>query len=61
MEQANSVHTTSRRRPEDAATFTLMLLKAAVLGPDHGMAPAADRPLRPVLAGGEAAKVREVA
>ncbi len=61
MTKAEATSTTPRRRPEDAATFTLMLLKAAILGPDMGMAPAPSGPRRPVLAGGAARKVREIA
>ncbi|MGR7993825.1 hypothetical protein [Xanthobacter sp. ZOL 2024] len=61
MAQAAHTSTTPRRRPEDAATFTLMLLKAAILGPDHGAAPVQTEPKRPILAGGAARKVREIA
>lgn len=59
MEQAKSVHTTPRRRPEDAATITLLLLKASVLPPAGNAVPVIT-PRFPVLAGGAVAE-REVA
>jgi hypothetical protein len=61
MPKAAATYTTPRRRPEDAATITLMLLKASILGPDLGAAPVKAEPNRPVLAGGAARKVRETA
>jgi len=44
----------TRRRPEDAATIALMLLKASVL-PPAGSAAVISTPRLPVLAGGAAA------
>ena len=60
MAQAISTHTTPRRRPEDAATITLMLLKASVLGPERGAAAADLPPRRPAPVTG-AARALEVA
>lgn len=48
-------HPTPRRRPEDAAAFTVMLIKASVL-PPAGSAAAVSTPRLPVLAGGAAAE-----
>jgi len=56
---ARSVITVSRRA-EAAATFTLMLLKAATLGPDQGPALVKAEPKRPVLTDGAAKKVKEI-
>ena len=61
MPKATRTVITVSRRPEDAATFTLMLLKAAILGPNHGPAPVKAEPKRPVLTDGAAEKVRETA
>lgn len=52
MAQAGSVHTTPRRRPEDAATIGLMMLKASISGLDNGPAPVKPAPKSPVLVGG---------
>lgn len=60
MSKAAHRHTTIRRRPEDAATLGLMLLKASIKGLDDGMAPAAAR-REPVLAGGAAVRALELA
>ncbi len=49
-----------RRRLEDAATISLMLLKASVLGPEPGAAAADLPPRRPAPVTG-AARAREVA
>lgn len=46
---------TIRRRPEDAATITLLLLKATLLGPHAGDAAPVTSPRRPVLIDGVAA------
>lgn len=46
---------TIRRRPEDAATLTLLLLKATLLGPGAGNAAPVATPRRPVLIDGVAA------
>ncbi|MDQ0507420.1 hypothetical protein [Xanthobacter agilis] len=59
MPKATDVSNTVSRRAEDAATITLMLLKATILGPRHGGALAEAEPKRPVLAGGAAHKVKE--
>lgn len=61
MPTATRTVITVSRRAEDAATLTLMLLKAAVLGPDHGAALVKPEPKRPVLTDGAAEKVREIA
>lgn len=52
---AMHTHITPRRRPEDAAAFTLMLIKASVL-PPAGSAAVVSTPRLPVLAGGAAAE-----
>ncbi|MBB5754635.1 hypothetical protein [Prosthecomicrobium pneumaticum] len=57
---ATVAHTTpARRRPEDAATLALMLLKAS-LGLDGSAAPVRSDPA-PVLAGGAAERIAEAA
>lgn len=60
MPEAAHTSTTPRRRPEDAATITLMLLKASVLGPERGAASADLPPRRPAPVTG-AARTLEVA
>lgn len=55
MSKAVVTHITSRRRPEDAATIGLMLLKASIAGLSDGTASAEPAPRSPVLAGGAAA------
>lgn len=52
---AMRTHTTPHRRPEDAATIALLLLKASVLPPAGSAAPVVT-PRLPVLAGGAAAE-----
>ncbi len=59
MPKATRTVITVSRRAEDAATLTLMLLKASILGPRHGGAPVEAEPRRPVLAGGAAHTVKE--
>ncbi len=59
MPKANRTVITVSRRAEDAATLTLMLLKASLLGPRHGGALVEDAPRRPVLVGGAARSVKE--
>lgn len=54
MSKAAQTSITPRRRPEDAATFALMLLKASI-GLDGSAAPVAT-PKQPVLAGGAMAE-----
>ena len=44
--------TRSRRRPEDAATIGVMLLKALLVVPPDNPAPVVANPRSPVLAGG---------
>lgn len=52
-------HPTPRRRPEDAATIALLLIKASVL-PPAGSAAAVSTPRLPVLVGGAAAERESV-
>lgn len=59
MAKATRVSNTVSRRAEDAATLTLMLLKASILGPRHGGVLVEAEPKHPVLAGGAAHKVKE--
>lgn len=59
MAKATRVSNTVSRRAEDAATLTLILLKASILGPRHGGALVEVKPRRPVLAGGAARSVKE--
>lgn len=60
MSKAVVTHITSRRRPEDAATIGLMLLKASIAGLSDGAAMADPAPKAPVLVGG-AARALELA
>ncbi|MFG1413476.1 hypothetical protein V5G24_20410 [Xanthobacter sp. VTT E-85241] len=59
MDQAKNQPTTSRRRPEDAAAFGVMLLKGLLITPPSSPALVKANPKLPVLTGGVAAKVRE--
>lgn len=61
MDQAKNEPTTSRRRPEDAATFGVMLLKSLLIAPPTSPALVRVDPKSPVLTGGAAAKVMEEA
>ena len=60
MPKAVATHTTNRRRPEEAATIGLMLLKASIQGLDDGLSPVEAKPVAPVLVGG-AARALELA
>ncbi|MFG1462255.1 hypothetical protein V5F77_05075 [Xanthobacter sp. DSM 24535] len=59
MPKAASTSTTPRRRPEDAATFGVMLLMGLLITPPSSPALVKANPKLPVLTGGVAAKVRE--
>jgi hypothetical protein len=59
MPKAASTTITSRRRPEDAATFGVMLLMGLLITPPSSPALVKANPKLPVLTGGVAAKVRE--
>ncbi|MFG1260022.1 hypothetical protein V5F79_22100 [Xanthobacter flavus] len=61
MPKAVRTFTTVSRRAEDAATFTLMLLKVAILGPGDEPALVTAEPKRPVLTDGAAKVVKEIA
>ena len=54
MSKADRRSTTFRRRPEDAATFGVMLLKASIVGLDDKAAPVVPAPRKPTLVGGVA-------
>ena len=60
MSKAAVSNTTSRRRPEDAATIGLLLLKASIQGLDDDGAMAVSSPRRPTLVDG-AARALELA
>ena len=51
---AENKPTTTRRRPEDAATIGVMLLRALLVIPPDNPAPVIAKPRQPVLVGGEA-------
>lgn len=59
MDQAKNQPTTFRRRPEDAATFGVMLLNGLLITPPSSPALVRVDPKPPVLTGGVASKVLE--
>lgn len=61
MPKATHTVITVSRRSEDAATLTLMLLKAAILGSGDEPALVKAAPKRPVLTDGAAKKMKEIA
>lgn len=61
MPKATRTVITVSRRAEDAATLTLMLLKAAILGPGDEPALVTADPKRPVLTDGAAKAVKDIA
>lgn len=61
MPRAIRTSTTVSRRSEDAATLTLMLLKASILGSGDEPALVKAAPKRPVLTDGAAKKMKEIA